>query len=430
MIMKRSNLVVFGIAGLVTVVAVPVACSPVGQRGPDPCIEDPYDDSCSHTSGSSTSGPTSGSGGDGGNIFVTSSSSSSGGAIIDTCGTDPNIDDDGDGTTENQGDCKDCDTNVSPGAVEVLTDPNDPMAQPSDENCDGIVDNVAPFCDDNLMLTDTSPESGVRAVDICQFVNPGEPKWGVLSTLYVRANGAPAPPKLQAGLMSNFGPNVVPQGGKNLLVLSTGRARLPGQMDSCDKVSCAGSGIGASPMGFPQAVMGCPVSTDIKDDVGLEVRLRAPSNATGYKFSFKFYTFEYPENICQLYNDQFISLVNPAPPGSINGNISFDSKTNPVSVNIAFFDVCEYNAAYPQYPCANGPDEMVGTGFNTWNNAGGTQWLESRAPIQGGQEFTIRWAIWDTGDNSVDSTAIVDNFQWIANGGTVTVGTIPIPDPH
>ncbi|HRI67495.1 MAG TPA: choice-of-anchor L domain-containing protein [Polyangium sp.] len=427
--MKRSNLVFLGVAGFVAAVLAPIACSPVAQRLPDPCADDP--NACGTSGGGGGFGPASSSSGDGGTNFVTSSSSASGaGGGIIMCDNDPNIDNDGDGTTENQGDCNDCDPNVGPGAVEVLTDPNDPQAPIADEDCDGTADNVAPFCDDNLMLDDITAESGVRAVDICQFVNPGEAKWGVREALYVRANGAPAPPNLQAGLLANFGPNVAPQGGSHLLVLSTGRARLPGQPDACNMVTCSGSGMGVPPMGFPQDPINCPVSMTISDDVGLQVRLRAPTNATGYKFSFKFYTFEYPENICGMYNDQFITLVNPAPLGAINGNISFDSQKHPVSVNIAFFDVCDYNAAFPQYLCANGPSEMNGTGFNTWNSAGGTAWLESQAPVQGGQDVTIRWTIWDTGDSGVDSTVIVDNFQWIAKGGTVVVGTNPIPDPH
>ena len=119
--------------------------------------------------------------------------------------------------------------------------------------------------------------------------------------------------------------------------------------------------------------------------------------------------------------DQFISLINPPPQGSIKGNISFDSQTNPVSVNVAFFEVCQ--------GCPLGTSEMQGTGFNTWNDAGATGWLQSQAPVKGGDEFIVRWTIWDTGDGNYDSTALVDNFEWIANGGTVVVGTTPIPDP-
>ena len=43
----------------------------------------------------------------------------------------------------------------------------------------------------------------------------------------------------------------------------------------------------------------------------------------------------------------------------------------------------------------------------------------------GGQEYTLRFAIWDTGDNAWDSTVLIDGFEWIADGGTVTVGTQP-----
>ena len=56
-------------------------------------------------------------------------------------------------------------------------------------------------------------------------------------------------------------------------------------------------------------------------------------------------------------------------------------------------------------------------------------WLKTQAPVTGGQEITVRFAIWDTSDDALDSTALIDNFQWIANGGTVNVGTEEIPDP-
>ena len=429
--MKRSSLLIIGFAGLAAALTAQMACSPIGTRGTDQC-DDVFDDGeCANgnTSGGGGKGQTSSGTGMGGDIFIPPSGAngSTTGAGNPSCGTDPNIDDDKDGASENQGDCNDCDTNVGPGAIEVLTDPNNPAAEKSDEDCDGTVDNVATYCDQNLGLEDTSADNGVRAVDICKFAAPGSLQWGVLSSMYVRSNGAPAGPGQQVGLFSDFGPNVKPQGGDRMLGFATGTARLPNQSGACGSPSCPGVGAGTPPPNFPQDPPNCPVSQSIYDDVGLEVRLRAPTNATGYKFSFKFYSFEYPEWVCKTYNDQFISLIKPAPAGSINGNISFDSQTNPVSVNVAFFDVCD--PAPPTYPCPLGPGEMNGTGFNTWNNAGATGWLQSQAPVTGGQEFIVRWAIWDTGDSAYDSTAIVDNFEWIANGGTVVVGTTPIPDP-
>jgi hypothetical protein len=87
-------------------------------------------------------------------------------------------------------------------------------------------------------------------------------------------------------------------------------------------------------------------------------------------------------------------------------------------------------------------DELEGTGFDLWDSpaynlgtdfggAGATTWLISQAPVKGGEEITIRFAMWDTGDANFDSSTLVDNFQWIATHGTqVTVGTTPVPQPQ
>jgi hypothetical protein len=325
-----------------------------------------------------------------------------------------------DGLTVAQGDCNDCDPNVNPGSIEVLEDPNDPLAKPADEDCDGIINNIAPPCDSNIALTSPSADDGAKAIDLCQWATGN--KWGVIKAQYVGANGAPRAYSPSIGILSDFGPNVNVQGGTRMLGLSSGNARLPNQPDACNGISCSSYGGGTAPSGFPQDVPGCSGSSTINDDIALEVQIKSPKNATGYSFNFKFYSFEYPEWVCTSFNDQFIALVNPAPMGSINGNVSFDKMTNPVSVNVAFFDVC---AA----PCPAGPAELQGTGFDVWDDAGATTWLQTTAPIKGGDEVNIRFAIWDTGDTAWDSTALVDNFQWIANGGTVVVGTEPPPNP-
>lgn len=346
-----------------------------------------------------------------------------------TCDTDPNADADGDGFTVVQGDCNDCDANVNPGAIEVeITEPDDMgvIPEPADEDCDGLVDNVAPPCDAGLSLTSTDPYDAAAAIGLCKL-SSGVGDWGIVSAQYTRANGNGVNAPSQHGLMGTFGTNVSPLEGDSLLVLSSGRARTPGQANACNSYTCAGSGGSAAPPGFPQDVPACAGSGSIYDDISLQVTLRAPTNATGYAFSFDFYSFEYPEWVCTAYNDQFIALVDPPPPGSINGNISFDALTNPVSVNIAFFEAC--------FGCPLGTAELLGTGFDVWDNsqlfvpplqsAGATSWLATTAPVEPGEEVTIRFAIWDTGDNAWDSTALIDNFRWIADGGTVTVSTTP-----
>ncbi len=351
----------------------------------------------------------------------TSSTSTSNGSTSSGgmgCQSTPDSDLDADGFTPNQGDCNDCDPNVNPGAIEVIVDQpvgDGGIPMPTDEDCDGQIDNVPQPCDGNIPLADLDPNNGAKAIDLCQFTTPNDPKWGVLAASYVRADGSAFSPGLQVGIQDAFGPNVPVQVGSRMLAISSGHARTPAQPGSCGSLTCTSNAGGSAPPGFPQDVPNCAGSTAINDDVGLQVTVRSPSNATGYSFLFDFYSFEYPEWVCTSYNDQFIALVSPPPVGSINGNISFDSQTNPVSVNIAFFDVCA--------GCALGTNELVGNGFDIWNDAGATSWLITQAPVTGGGEVTIRFAIWDTGDQAWDSTALIDGFKWIANGGTVMVGT-------
>jgi hypothetical protein len=337
-----------------------------------------------------------------------------------TCSSGPNDDQDMDGFTVAEGDCNDCDPNVNPGAIEVMT-PADGAggapATPADEDCDGTIDNVAMPCDSGIAIDSANPIDAARAIELCH--QPTGPKdWGVVSSNWVRANGTVlGGVTAQMGLLPKFGSNVNPRAGSTMLGVSSGHARDASQPGACGQLSCYGYGAGTAPAGFPQDVPNCSGDTDINDDVGLEVQVRTPKNATGFSFDFRFYSFEYPEWVCTSFNDQFIALVQPPPAGSINGNVSFDSMNNPVSVNVGYFDVCS--------GCSAGTADLAGTGFDTWDDAGGTVWLRSTSPVTGGDTVTIRFAIWDTGDQAWDSTALVDNFQWIANGGTVVVGTKP-----
>jgi hypothetical protein len=347
---------------------------------------------------------------------------SGGGTTVNPCGSAPSEDADLDGFTGAQGDCNDCDANVNPGAIEVIGTASDGAGGgsgeyvPADEDCDGTPDNVAQPCDASLALPGSDAMDGARAIELCKMAATATDH-GVISATWVRANGTPANVNQHMGILNDLGPNVLPRAGGRVLAISSGTAR-----DALDAGYQGGSatfnGAGTPPPGFPQDVSGCAGASNINDDVALELNLRAPTNATGYSFDFKFYSNEYPEWVCTSFNDQFIALVNPAPEGSLNGNISFDSQSNPVSVNVAFFDVCQ--------GCALGTAELQGTGFG--DGEGGTGWLQTLAPVTGGQTLSIRFAIWDTGDTALDSTTIIDNFKWVANGGTVTVGTAPVPE--
>jgi hypothetical protein len=376
---------------------------------------------------------------------------SSGSGAMGPCNQDPNVDGDGDGWTPAEGDCDDCNAKVNPGAVDSLgagADGGPPM--PFDNDCDGKAALPEP-CDDGLALDDADPMNAARALDLCQIAEAApalkaDRRWGVLAARWTSASGEARAPGPQAGIMEAFGAAVHPQNGKRLLVLSTGRARLPEQPGACKGPSCHTTSNVDPPDGFPQAVPGCEGGSIISDDVALEVDLRAPTNAVGFSFAFKFHSFEYPAWVCTPYNDQFVALVSPAPAGSINGNVAFDAQKNPVSVNLGWFDVCDpvgmadfavncgapVDTSCPKPPspyCASGVGALAGTGFDLWGDAGATRWLSTTAPVAGGAAITVRFAIWDTTDQSLDSTVILDDFAWITAGAPVAVATNPVPTP-
>lgn len=384
---------------------------------------------------SSSAGGGTGEGGSGNTDAVTTTSTSgfettttSTGSAGQPCLSGPDTDLDMDGFTPTEGDCNDCDPNVNPHAIEVVGTEGEGGAGgagpyvPVDEDCDGTADNPPPVsCDDMLTLTSSDAFDAARAIELCKSATDGG--YGLVGAQWVRANGTVTAHNNQYGIMPDFGANVANRVGENMFAMSSGRARRPSDPEACTSDSCIGTMAGTPPPGFPQTVPGCSTGSNINDDVALEVTLRAPSNATGYKFDFAFYSHEYPVYVCSTFNDQFIALVNPAPQGAINGNICFDSQNNPVSVNIALFSQCA--AAIPECPtcCTDGAGALAGTGFQS---AGATGWLQTTAPVEPKQTFAIRFAIWDTGDTALDSTVLIDGFSWIAVPG-VEIGTAPVP---
>jgi hypothetical protein len=169
--------------------------------------------------------------------------------------------------------------------------------------------------------------------------------------------------------------------------------------------------------------------TEIYDDVALELELEVPDTAQGLAFDFDFYTHEFPRWVCSDYNDFFVALMEPAPKGAVSGNISFDSQGNSVSVNAGFLQVCEPQTAGGKvFDCTLGPGELAGTGFEddgSGSRAAATGWLTTQAPVTPGSTIKLRFAIWDAGDEQLDSTVLIDNFRWLG-GPVAKPGTTPV----
>ncbi|MRG93110.1 choice-of-anchor L domain-containing protein [Polyangium spumosum] len=365
-----------------------------------------------------------------------------GGGIIncDPKGQDDDVD--GDSFTEAEGDCNDCDKNRNPNAVEV---PTEPGKEAFDENCDGTIDEpVLAACDDALVIDSMEPIDGARAADLCK-ISAGIGDWGVVSAKWTMADGSPPPTgnevnfHLGHGLLTGFGPNIPTRMGARMLALSSGTARQPTDPGYQSVGGFTKGYQGVHPQGFPKESPACPGTTTgtPNDPTGLEIVVRTPSNAYGFSFDFNFYTYEWPGFICSQYNDFFVALLTPFPPGQTDGNVSFDSQGNPVSVNNSLLEVCGCPENPPSpcfagnksFNCSLGNIDLIGTGFGfdaEGQDHAATGWLKTQAPVKPNEEVTIRFAVYDSGDGSLDSTTLIDNWQWIAKPGT-TVGTAPIP---
>lgn len=408
-------------------------------------------DTSSSSSGKGGGTTSTTSGGQGGDLGFDGGSSGSGGAQPGTCNAAPNEDKDKDGFTIIQGDCNDCDPNVNPNAVDVGPQPTGDggMTMATDNNCDKMI-TLDVTCDDMLNdVAEPNPMGGAWAVELCKK-SAGPNSWGVAEAHWVLPDGSPPPAGMQAnfdlghGVLTGFGPNVKVQAGKRMLALSSGTARQPTD-PGYQPVSGFPKGYTSnSPQGFPKESPACPgvVTGEPNDGAGLELTIRTPSNAHGFSFDFDFFTFEWPGFICSQYNDFFVAILSPIPQGQADGNISFDSQGNPVSVNNAFLDVCgcmgnppaACSAGGKMFPCSLGDQALVGTGFGKDadpvfpQDHGSTYWLVTKAPVQPNTEIILRWGVYDSGDGVLDTSTLIDNWRWIATAGT-TVGTVKIPDP-
>jgi hypothetical protein len=355
-----------------------------------------------------------------------------------------NDDVDNDGFTPAEGDCDDCDPFSNPNALEVIATDG---SKAKDENCNGKIDEVAPegTCDQGIDIADLDPLSVPKAVELCK-ISSGPKDWGVVSAQWVLADGSPPSAAdltnfhLGHGFLSAFGANVKVRAGERMLGLSSGTARGPNDPGYQDVGGFNKGYTGNHPMGFPKESPACPGTTtgEPHDPTGVEVTVRAPSNAHGFSFDFDFFTYEWPDYICSPYNDFFVAILSPMPMGQLDGNISFDSMGNPVSVNNAFVEVCgcfgnppnPCSAGGKTFTCALGDTDLIGTGFgfdsSDGQDHGSTGWLQTTAPVEPGKEITLRWAVYDSGDGAFDTTTLIDNWKWLATPG-ITVGTDPVP---
>jgi hypothetical protein len=369
------------------------------------------------------------------------------------CAFSDGKDHDGDGFSFMEGDCNDCDPNMNPGAFDV---PNNHI----DEDCDGTADNEPSGCDAKLALDSSDPYDGARAIDLCRKTTTAATgrarMWGVVDAKFVAPDGTDQcfeqPALLSDGGASSCAadPNfalghgnlaklgvVMPRVGTHMLGISSGTARDPtdpgySNVSGFNKAFT----VNAAP-GFPAPAPACPgvIAGQPHDGAALALTIRVPTNARSFSLDEDFFSYEFPHYICSSYNDTFVVEMTPAPTSS-GANIAFDQAGNPICVNNSLLQVCDpQTAGGKTFACPLGSSSLQSTGFGGDPDAGSenhaaTGWLTTTVNIDPsllGKEMTLLFAIWDSGDGSLDSTALLDGFTWSTQPGKSTPVTQPSP---
>ena len=367
------------------------------------------------------------------------------------CGQDPTLDIDGDGWSPNQGDCNDCDANVNPGAYDVVNYEKDASGKPTttplppeqqvDEDCSGSPTQFGEdvSCDAGLGPDAFSVWDTARAIGLCRVQVPLDPPdphdrtWGVLEAAFSDISGpflsspvkvSAKPMNLNYGILPNFGPNTAPFEGTRILGLSSGQARAPGQAGYEQGVDGQFDKQYSSnyPIGFPKNGS-CGTTGQPHDGVALDYRIRVPTNARSFSFQFRFFTYEYPVYVCEMYNDVFAVLMSPNPLPNTDPmypDIAFEQvgmTRNVIGVNNqSFLTACQKGTTMFPYPNCVGEKDLMGSGFE---GHGASAWLRNIAPVGPGTTIDLRFAIWDSADGIFDSSVVIDDFRWRVEEGTL-----------
>lgn len=323
---------------------------------------------------------------------------------------------DGDGYAVEDGDCADVPTPSIPYPQYVNPGAYDVPGNGIDDDCDGVVDNPPVACSASQVLSGKTGLMLAQALDLCRSTVESPPAlslrtWGVIAAEILRGSTSAVPGEVQSAVFGPFGTNVPPLAGATMAGLSSGTARDASDPGYVAPQSGYVSGVAeAAPAAFLAgnngAVYRSPsclqAPNTIYDAVRLRLRIRVPTNATGFSFQHRYFSAEWPD-VCTPFNDHVVCLLTSAHPSvPANRNILFDAAANPVTVQTAGFQNCS--------GCPLGTGDLAGTGYDA---QAATPWTTSSALVVPGETIVLEFVIWDSGDGGVDGLALFDDFRWI-----------------
>ena len=360
------------------------------------------------------------------------SASSSGGETGETTeGVDPSTT-----TAETAGETMTSTGEETAGEDTTTGDPGACPLAVQHEPCDGASDDALHALGLNCTTAGPMWKNNENAVSVAKLSFQAPPAMGGRRTWQVaKAYGTHIDPNTKAPFWG-------PREGEKVLLISTGLMPGPnGQgvvvLDDNDVYNDAANGMWDSdsmppPMSpqkgspDPQGFTNCDGTHDCsntleaqwelgegdaEDKMWFSFELKAPAiangdiaDAKGYTFDFAYFSAEFPEYVDSNYNDIFVVWQASE---AYTGNVTFIDG-QPLTVT----------ALWPVDFDGNAP-ELAGTGFNDdgfFYDSGATGWYKATGGVTPGETFTLAFAIFDMGDSTYDTTAILDNWQWDCEG--------------
>jgi hypothetical protein len=285
-----------------------------------------------------------------------------------------------------------------------------------DDDCDEAIDEL-PGC---ACSSSTNAGDLLAAMDLCDGTLASSAKTGDAQqfAVYQDAYFGIAPEGADAGVPSC------------LVAMSTGDA-LADDADELSIQHCDSFTDGCFPDPDPNAAS----SSRVFDLATLTLHLDVPPNARGLSLRFMFMSSEWPEYLCQTYNDTFYAIVeSDAVAAREPTNFAFDPNSRPITVNVGFFEAprdwtedlssTPFGASDSFAACTDEGSAVEGCVLPEYCDTAlpadlrftgsGSGWLTASSPASPGeQDLVLKLTVHDEDDGLLDSLVLLDRLRWL-----------------